>query len=260
MAFKGEIAFGALNSKFNTGFAVGDVYRIQGSGNLIPNNYPASNGEFVKWTADGWEHSDIHYVTDVETVDIINENMDLIRDVVFDNGTPSRSTVLRVSEDTYDAYDVNDYWTRGGILYKITSKVHVADSEVWQFGVTSMGGVVPALNDLASQGMVDLGEKTEADLTDGVYTVAKPNSHTGLTLTTVAALTVEGNTGLGDFEILIDNSGNANDVTVTVKSNDGETTYLHSSAAGTDVAAGKIAQLTCVGTCWTLAEFEAPAP
>lgn len=258
MAFKGEIAFGALNSKFNTGFSVGDVYRIQGSGNLVPNNYPAANGEFVKWTADGWAHSDVHYTTDDETVGIIGDNMAMIRDVVFDNGAPSSSTVLRVSEDTYDSYDVGNFWTRNGILYKITKKIHAADSEVWQFGVTSMSGVVPALN--AITGMIDLGDMTEADLTDGVYTVTESNSHTSLALTTVATLTVKGNPGLGDFEILIDNSGNANDVTVTVKSNDGSVTYLHSSAGGTDVAAGKIAQLTCVGTCWTLAEFEAPTP
>ena len=259
MAFKGEIAFGALNSKFDAGFTIGDVYRVQGSGNLVPNNYPVSNGEFVEWTATGWRHSDAHYVTDAETVDIIGENIGLIRESVFDNGTPSKSTVLRVSEETYDSYNVNDYWTRDGILYQITNKIHEADSDVWQFGVTSVSGVVPALNALAA-GMIDLGEKTEADLTDDVYTVSVSNSHTGLTLTTVAALTVKGNPGLGNFKILIDNSGNANDVTVTVKSNDGLTTYLHSSAAGTDVVAGKIAQLTCVGTCWTLAEFEAPTP
>lgn len=256
MAFEGEIALGALNSKYKYGFTVGDIYRVQGAGNLVPNNYPAINGEFVEWTADGWQHSDAHYMTDAETIDIINENNVLIRESVFDDGTPSISTVLRVSEDTYDAYDIGDYWTRGGILYKIASKIHEADTEVWQFGVKRVSGAVPALNDLVA-GMVDLGEKTEADLTDGVYTVSIPNSHTGLTLTTVAAVTVKGNRGLGNFEILINNSGNANDVTVTVKSNDGQTTYLHSSAAGTDVAAGKIVQLTCVGTCWTLAEFEA---
>lgn len=259
MAFEGEIALGALNSKYKYGFTVGDIYRVQGAGNLVPNNYPAVNGEFIEWTADGWRHSEAHYVTDDETVDIINQNIGLIRESVFDNGTPSISTVLRVSEDSYDAYNIGNYWTRGGILYKITNKIHAADSDVWQFGVRSVSGVVPALNDLVA-GMVDLGEKTEADITDGAYTVSIPNSHTSLTLTTVAALTVKGNPGLGNFEILIDNSGNANDVTVTVKSNDGQVTYLHSSAAGTDVAAGKIAQLTCVGTCWTLAEFEAPTP
>lgn len=148
MSFKGEIALGALNTKYKYGFTVGDIYRVQGSGNLVPNNYPVSNGEFVEWTANGWRHSDAHYVTDAESVDIIAQNLGLIREDVFDNGAPSVSTVLRVSEDTYDAYDVDNYWTRDGILYKITSKIHAADSDVWQFGVTSMGGVVPALNQL----------------------------------------------------------------------------------------------------------------
>lgn len=148
MSFKGEIAFGALNSKFNTGFTVGDIYRVQGSGNLVPNNYPVSNGEFVEWTVNGWRHSDAHYVTDAESVDIIAQNLGLIREDVFDNGAPSVSSTYRVSEETYDAYNVNDYWTRDGILMKITDKVHEADSDVWQFSATSVSGVVAALNDI----------------------------------------------------------------------------------------------------------------
>ena len=148
MSFKGEIALGALNSKFNTGFTIGDIYRVQGSGNLVPNNYPVSNGEFVEWTVNGWRHSNAHYVTDAESVDIITQNIGLIRDDVFDNGAPSVSSTHRVSEEEYDAFDVDDYWSRDGILLKITAKVHEADSDVWQFSTTSVSGVVAALNDI----------------------------------------------------------------------------------------------------------------
>ena len=55
MSFKGEIALGALNSKYKYGFTVGDVYRVQGAGNLVPNNLAVANGAFVEWTRDGWE-------------------------------------------------------------------------------------------------------------------------------------------------------------------------------------------------------------
>lgn len=55
MSFKGEIALGALNSKYKYGFTVGDVYRVQGAGNLVPNNLAVANGAFVEWTSDGWE-------------------------------------------------------------------------------------------------------------------------------------------------------------------------------------------------------------
>jgi hypothetical protein len=66
MAFEGEIALGALNSKYKYGFTVGDIYRVQGSGNLVPNNFAVVNGDFVKWTANGWAKSDIKYVIDTE--------------------------------------------------------------------------------------------------------------------------------------------------------------------------------------------------
>lgn len=66
MAFKGEIPVGTLNTMFKTGFTVNDIYRVQGSGNLVPNNFAVTNGDFVKWTADGWTKSDTKYVTDTE--------------------------------------------------------------------------------------------------------------------------------------------------------------------------------------------------
>lgn len=55
MSFKGEIALGALNSKYKYGFTVGDIYRVQGAGNLVPNNLAVANGAFVEWTSNGWE-------------------------------------------------------------------------------------------------------------------------------------------------------------------------------------------------------------
>lgn len=66
MAFKGEIPVGTLNTMFKTGFTVNDIYRVQGSGNLVPNNFAVINGDFVKWTTDGWTKSDTKYVTDTE--------------------------------------------------------------------------------------------------------------------------------------------------------------------------------------------------
>lgn len=257
MAFKGEIALGALNSKFQYGFTIGDIYRVQGAGNLVPNNYAVTNGEFVEWTADGWQHSNENYAT--------LTNVSGATGAVLDDNDPEELEIDSTTKEFYDEHELGRYYAIGDKVWLCT--VHTRSGELGSYTYNTVllkqNGVVPVINDLVtkleSQNMVDLGAKTEADLTDGVYVISAPNSHTGLTLTTVAALTVRGNPGLGNFEILIDNSGNANDVTVTVKSNNGLTTYLHSSA-GTDVTAGKIAQLTCVGTCWTLAEFEAPTP
>lgn len=108
-------------------------------------------------------------------------------------------------------------------------------------------------------GMYDLGTKTESDLNNGKLAIGCGNSTTELTLTTVNSLTVLANSGVANFALLVDNSGNSNDVTVTVKDSTDTTTFYHSTAAGNKVSAGKICQITCVGKCWTLAEFEAPA-
>ena len=105
-------------------------------------------------------------------------------------------------------------------------------------------------------GMYDLGDKTESDLDSGRLAIACGNSTTALTLTTVNAVTILANNGVPNFALLIDNSGNSNAVTVTVKDSTDTTTFLYSVSAGNEVAAGKIYQLTCVGKCWTLAEFE----
>ncbi len=106
----------------------------------------------------------------------------------------------------------------------------------------------------------DGGSKTEADLVEGVLTIASTNSITKLTLTTAQTLTVLANEGVPNFALEIDNTGNSNDVTVTVKDSTGTTTLKASAAGGNTVGTGKYYQLTCVGSCWTLAEFTVPTP
>lgn len=105
-------------------------------------------------------------------------------------------------------------------------------------------------------GMTDLGNKTEADLDNGALTIATGNSTTELTLTTVNALTIISNIGVPNFAITIDNSGNSNDVTVSVVESDGSTALLKSSTGGNTITAGKIVQLSSVGNCFAMAEFE----
>jgi hypothetical protein len=122
---------------------------------------------------------------------------------------------------------------------------------------TALDTLNDTMETVAHGGMYDLGTKTESDLVSGVLTISTGNSNTELALTTVNALTVTANPGVPNFALLIDNSGNSNQVTVGVANSVG-TPLLQSSAAGTTVGAGKVCQLTCVGRCWTLAEFETP--
>ena len=100
----------------------------------------------------------------------------------------------------------------------------------------------------------------------------------GGTLTDAASITVENNAlsrlstnqsvltlnvnltadEVANFAVEIAASAN---VTLTVTSTtDGVATTLKKSAAGGDsLESGKFYQMTCVGSCWTLAEFEAPS-
>lgn len=100
--------------------------------------------------------------------------------------------------------------------------------------------------------------KSEADIDQGVLAIDGGNAVTKVTLATVNAVTFSVDESVPAFAIEIDNTGNSNDVDVTVVN--GAATLKHSSAAGNQVGAGKYVQLTCVGGCWTLAEFEAPTP
>lgn len=124
---------------------------------------------------------------------------------------------------------------------------------------TALDTLNDTIETVSHAGMYDLGKKTESDLNNGKLAIGCGNSNTELTLTTVSALTVLANSGVPNFALLVDNSGNSNEVTVTVKDSTDATTFYQSTAAGNKVSAGKICQITCVGKCWTLAEFEAPA-
>lgn len=100
--------------------------------------------------------------------------------------------------------------------------------------------------------------KSEVDIDQGVLAIDGGNVVTKVTLATVNAVTFSVDLTVPAFAIEIDNTGNSNDVDVTVVN--GSTTLKYSSTAGNQVGAGKYVQLTCVGGCWTLAEFEAPTP
>jgi hypothetical protein len=116
-------------------------------------------------------------------------------------------------------------------------------------------GEGPAGEAIGNTEIHDGGSKTEADLVEGVLAIASTNSVTKLTLTTAQTLTVLANEGIPNFALEIDNTGNSNDVTVTVKDSTGTTTLKASTAGGNTIDDGAYVQLTCVGGCWTMAVF-----
>ena len=179
------------------------------------------------------------------------------------------ATALAPQYDPAATYDLGEKCTNFGKYWK--AKVDIASAEVWtpahwdeidvesQFSdvETALDEVNDILEDLTGNpGMTDLGAKTESDSVSGALTIGTGNSTTSLTLTTVNTLTVISNVGVPNFALEIDNSDNSNDVTVTVTGSDGVTALKNSVAGGTTVTAGTLVQLTAVGGCWTMAEFE----
>lgn len=192
----------------------------------------------------------------------------LSRDVM---GTPlldesNRPILDENSNPVYDANSTTDLWTSFA-GHEFGAKRAYADQEGNNIKATyarkevldDLASALDTINDtlesVSHGGMYDLGDKTESDLDSGKLTIGCGNSTTALTLTTVNAITILANNGVPNFALLIDNSSNSNAVTVTVKDSTDMTTFLQSVNAGNEVAAGKIYQLTCVGKCWTLAEF-----
>lgn len=102
------------------------------------------------------------------------------------------------------------------------------------------------------------GNKTESDLVQGVLAIGGAGSWYKLTLTTVQAVIIRANGGIPNFAITIDNSGNTNDVEVTVTNEDGTSTLMYASAGGNKINAGTVVQLTAVGDCFAIAEFSVP--
>lgn len=144
--------------------------------------------------------------------------------------------------------------------YMNTIKFRFVDSETGEMLKLEGPTSDPVWSRSSAEGIIKFGDKTDADIpSDGILAIDGGNSLTRLTLTTLQAFTVKANTGVPNFALEIDNTGNSNDVTVTVVDSLG--TALKASAAGGDtVGAGKYVQLTCVGSCWTLAEFTVPTP
>lgn len=187
--------------------------------------------------------------------------------LVLGADSPFNSAIASPFDGTVP-YAVGDCVTYKSKLYKCTTAI-VTPSSTWDSSkwaetsvdeilgsiATALGTINSTIENVSHAGMYDLGNKTESDLTNGKLAIGAGNSTTKLTLTTVSTLTVLANSGVPNFALVIDNSGNSNNVTITVKDSTDTTTFMQSVSAGNVATAGKIYQLTCVGNCWTLAEF-----
>lgn len=140
--------------------------------------------------------------------------------------------------------DGSDY--EGGIQFKL-SKV-----TVHKVGTKIVG---------TTENVIELLEaESVTDPTGGVLDVNADNTLTKLTLTSSfsgSSLNINfqnPNNIVPNFVVEIDNQSSS-DITIVITEN-GSTPLCHSSIAGTEIKSDSFAQITCLGRCWTLAEFE----
>lgn len=103
--------------------------------------------------------------------------------------------------------------------------------------------------------------KNGGALTSAASINVQNNSSSTLS-TSEATLTLNVNVGAGEVpNFAVEITAGAN-ITLTVTKTVGSTTTTlnYSATAGNTLESGKLYQVTCVGNCWTLAEFTAPAP
>lgn len=117
-----------------------------------------------------------------------------------------------------------------------------------------------ALSELASAG--DIGKILDGGSLTDAASVNVPNNALSTLATAQATLTLNVNVGASEvpnFAVEVTPSVDCT-LTVTKTVSNVPTALTPSVAGGDSLTAGKKYQVTCVGSCWTLAEFAMPSP
>lgn len=242
LQWKGPATVAQLNAGI-TGIQPGWTYTLTDAGTLTDGSIVVDVGDEVAWTEDGeWfklgGDGGVKYVdryTSLSDVSAVISRGQLPIMTIFSGGT------VYYYFPFYNGYGIIEFRS-------------IQDNSINCF---TWNGTAWVAGDAVIYGMGS-DTKSEVDIDQGVLAIDGGNVVTKVTLATVNAVTFSVDLTVPAFAIEIDNTGNSNDVDVTVVN--GATALKYSSAAGSQVGAGKYVQLTCVGGCWTLAEFEAPTP
>lgn len=181
------------------------------------------------------------------------------------------------TDDLFRVYD-------GGILVAGGVSVDHGDFVSWDGTKWVLEAGVKMATSLDTAEISDIKEliPESASAENQLATVADIGAiKNGGTLTSDTAITVPNNASsfcaiteaAGDVTITVETEEDevpnfaftfttVNDITISVEHDFGNQTdvLLYSVAGGNEAKAGKTYQLTCVGDCWTLAEFTAPTP
>lgn len=241
LQWKGPATVAQINAGI-TGIQTGWTYTLTDEGTLTDGSIKVDVGDEVAWTEDDeWfklgGDGGVKYVS-------MNDSYSDIQAIIDRGQFPiMKVTAGQGYNNYYPSFEYNLFVFKG-----------VTDSGIYGL---RWNGTAWAAQDAVIYGMGS-DTKSEVDIDQGVLSIDGGNVVTKVMLATVNAVTFSVNESVPAFAIEIDNTGNSNDVDVTVVN--GAATLKYSSAAGNQVGAGKYVQLTCVGGCWTLAEFEAPTP
>ena len=240
LQWKGPATVAKLNAGI-TGIQPGWTYTLTDAGTLTDGSVAVEIGDEVAWTEDD-EWFKVGGDSGVMYVDRYTSYSDV--SAAISHGRLPIMTIVSGGTAYYYFPFYNGY---GRIEFR-----SIQDNGIRCF---TWNGTAWVAGDSVIYGMGS-DTKSEVDIDQGVLAIDGGNVVTKVTLATVNAVTFSVEESVPAFAIEIDNTGNSNDVDVTVVN--GAATLKYSSAAGNQVGAGKYVQLTCVGGCWTLAEFEAP--
>lgn len=174
---------------------------------------------------------------------------------VTDNKIPYPSDIAPQYSDA-NTYAVGDYCTHAGLLYVCNTAIET--EEAWtpaHWTQRDVGTDIVALK--SAIGSV----KNGGVLTDGA-SVTVPNNALSTLSTAQATLTLNVNVSSDEVPNFAVEVSPSADCTLTVTKTVGNTTTTLSPsvAGGNSLTTGKLYQVTCVGSCWTLAEFTVPTP
>lgn len=241
LQWKGPATVAQLNTGI-TGIQPGWTYTLTDAGTLTDGSITVDVGDEVAWTEDGkWfkvgGDGGVKYVS---TSDSYSDIQAIIGRGQF--------PIMKVAAGQgYNYYYPAFENSQAAFVFKC-----VTDDGV--YGLV-WNGSAWAAQDAVIYGMGS-DTKSEVDIDQGVLAVDGNNTVTSVVLTTVNAITFSAAETVPAFALEIDNTGNSNDVTINVQH--GPDSLKYSVNGGNVVGAGKYMQLTCVGSCWTLAEFVTP--
>ena len=257
LQWKGPATVAELNAGI-TGIQEGWTYTLTDAGTLTDGSVKVDVGDEVAWTGSAWFKLGGEGGAKVYTVTYDSEtttwNYPTFTQISADIAAGKFPVLIvtnpALSSEVYklDAKTIgqnagfyfSSFTYRTKKVLKISSDDSITNSTVYDGGIFDGGA-----------------------LTDGA-TVDVPNNSNSTLSSSQAALTLRVYVYNGEVPNFAVEITAGTDITLTVvKTNysTGVTTTLnYSAAAGNTLENGKIYQVTCVGSCWTLAEFTVPTP